>query len=69
MVDAYEKLEEIGKGNFCSLIRYLSSLNNFLLILYLIGSFGSVYKIRRKSNGEELVWKEIAYGKMSDREK
>lgn len=33
------------------------------------GSFGSVYKIRRKSDNLELVWKELDYGRMSDREK
>jgi NIMA (never in mitosis gene a)-related kinase len=33
------------------------------------GSFGSVKKIRRKSDGKILVWKELNYGKMSEREK
>ena len=33
------------------------------------GSFGSVYKIRRKKDVQELVWKELDFGKMSDREK
>ena len=33
------------------------------------GSFGVVYKIRRKSDGRTLVWKELDYGKMKDKEK
>ena len=33
------------------------------------GSFGSVYKIRRKSDLKVLVWKEINYGIMSEKEK
>ena len=33
------------------------------------GSFGSVSKVRRKSDGRVLVWKELNYGKMSEREK
>ena len=33
------------------------------------GSFGSVSKIRRKAVGRILVWKELHYGKMSEREK
>jgi serine/threonine protein kinase len=33
------------------------------------GSFGSVYRIRRRSDQQELVWKEMDFGKMSDREK
>ncbi len=28
-----------------------------------------MYKIKRKSDGEELVWKELDYGRMSDNEK
>jgi len=34
-----------------------------------VGSFGYVYKIRRKADGKILVWKEMSYGKMSDKEK
>ncbi len=34
-----------------------------------VGSFGSVYKIRRKQDGKVLVWKELNYGKMSEKEK
>jgi hypothetical protein len=55
MVDAYDKLEEIGKGNQMEWPP--------------LGSFGSVYKIRRKSDNSEFVWKELDYGRMSDREK
>ncbi|CAG9316665.1 unnamed protein product [Blepharisma stoltei] len=33
------------------------------------GSFGSVTKIRRKTDGKILVWKEIDYGEMNDKEK
>jgi NIMA (never in mitosis gene a)-related kinase 2 len=33
------------------------------------GSFGVVSKIKRKSDGKILVWKELNYGKMSEREK
>ena len=34
-----------------------------------LGSFGSVSKIRRKSDGHILVWKELNYGKMNEKEK
>ncbi len=33
------------------------------------GSFGTVSKIRRKADGKILVWKELNYGKMSEKEK
>ena len=33
------------------------------------GSFGKVCKIRRKSDNKEMAWKEIFYGKMSEKEK
>merc|ERR550514_1678038 len=33
------------------------------------GSFASVHRIRRKADGRILVWKEIRYGNMNDREK
>ena len=33
------------------------------------GSFGKVHKVRRKQDGRILVWKEINYGTMSEREK
>ena len=37
--------------------------------LIFIGSFGMVSKIKRKSDGKILVWKELNYGKMSEKEK
>jgi NIMA (never in mitosis gene a)-related kinase len=33
------------------------------------GSFGLVSKIKRKADGKVLVWKELNYGKMSEKEK
>lgn len=33
------------------------------------GSFGTVSKVRRKADGKILVWKEMNYGKMSEKEK
>lgn len=33
------------------------------------GSFGKVFKIRRIADGRSLVWKELNYGKMSEKEK
>lgn len=33
------------------------------------GAFGQVTKIRRKSDSRTLVWKELNYGSMSEREK
>ena len=33
------------------------------------GSFGSVHKIQRLSDGKFLCWKEIDYGRMQEREK
>lgn len=33
------------------------------------GSFGIVQKIKRKSDGKILVWKEMNYGRMAEREK
>ena len=33
------------------------------------GSFGIVSKIKRKADGRILVWKELNYGKMSEKEK
>ena len=34
-----------------------------------VGSFGRVSKVRRVSDGRILVWKELDYGKMNDKEK
>lgn len=33
------------------------------------GSFGRVSLIRRRADGKTLVWKELNYGKMSEKEK
>ena len=33
------------------------------------GSFGVVSKIRRLSDGQVLVWKELNYGRMNEKEK
>jgi len=33
------------------------------------GSFGSVHKIQRISDGKILCWKEINYGRMQEKEK
>ncbi len=33
------------------------------------GSFGKVFKVRSKKDQREYVWKEIDYGRMSDKEK
>ncbi|CAI2363374.1 unnamed protein product [Moneuplotes crassus] len=33
------------------------------------GTFGNVWKVRRKSDSKEVVWKELDYGNMSDKEK
>eukprot|EP01062_Namystynia_karyoxenos_P018885 TRINITY_DN17036_c0_g1_i1.p1 TRINITY_DN17036_c0_g1~~TRINITY_DN17036_c0_g1_i1.p1 ORF type:complete len:443 (+),score=124.66 TRINITY_DN17036_c0_g1_i1:89-1417(+) len=34
-----------------------------------MGSFGRVARIRRKRDGRQLVWKELDYGKMNDKQK
>ena len=36
---------------------------------HVLGSFGRVSKVRRISDGRILVWKELDYGKMNDKEK
>lgn len=33
------------------------------------GSFGIVSKVKRKSDDKVLVWKELNYGKMNEKEK
>lgn len=40
-----------------------------LLNVCLIGTFGSVWKVKRKSDDKTLVWKELDYGSMNDKEK
>jgi hypothetical protein len=46
------------------------SLDNFEIIGVIgEGAFGKVTKVKRKSDGEIMVWKELNYGKMSEKEK
>jgi len=33
------------------------------------GTFGKVFKIRRKEDGRVLIWKELQYSSMSEKEK
>jgi NIMA (never in mitosis gene a)-related kinase len=45
-------------------------MENYEIITHIgKGSFGLVSKVKRKSDGKILVWKELNYGKMSEREK
>ena len=81
MIENYEKLEDIGKGKYISKKHrkvanlYISTLfcaifHFFWLIqIWCAGSFGRVSKVRRVSDGRILVWKELDYGKMNDKEK
>ena len=57
-MEKYDKLEDVGKGK-----------QNAFLDWFQIGSFGLVSKIKRKSDGQILVWKELNYGKMNEKEK
>ena len=66
-MDKYEKLAEIGKGNENMILRTSNILILFLLLM--VGSFGYVFKIKRKSDGKILCWKELDYGRMQEREK
>jgi len=54
MVEAYEKIADIGSGK---------GFGDHS------GSFGRVCKVRRRSDGKVLVWKEMAYAKMGEKEK
>ncbi|KRX09205.1 Protein kinase-like domain [Pseudocohnilembus persalinus] len=48
----------------------MSSLDQFEVVQTIgMGSFGKVQKIKRKSDGKPLVWKEICYKQMEEREK
>ena len=38
-------------------------------MFYSEGSFGSVFKVKRKSDGLILVWKELEYKEMSEKER
>ena len=35
----------------------------------MVGSFGYVFKIKRRVDGKILCWKELDYGRMQEREK
>ena len=62
MLDAYEKIQDIGKGK--------NILNHKAVCQHTCsGSFGYVSKIKRISDGRLLVWKELDYGKMNEKEK
>ena len=60
-MDKYERLNEIGKGKNYFHYAWQCSIQ--------IGSFGSVYKIKRKTDKKILCWKELDYGRMQEREK
>ena len=74
MLESYEKIEDIGKGKFYPLwLGFKTSYETLHTIkwgntLY-IGSFGRVSKVRHKNDGRILVWKELNYGKMNEKEK
>jgi serine/threonine protein kinase len=57
-MDNFEVIEDIGIG------KKLLSIK-----LILLGSFGRVSKVKRKSDGQVMVWKELNYGKMNEKEK
>ena len=83
MLSNYEKISDIGKGKNQNHIQsYLKdkfapitffiifkSWIYFLFLSFLLGSFGRVSKVLRKADGRVLVWKELDYGKMNDKEK
>ena len=39
------------------------------MFLQYAGSFGTVSRIKRKSDQKVMVWKELNYGKMNEKEK
>ena len=67
--DHYEVLNTIGQGMEASLPLSFHLNVHCILHFVCIGSFGKVCKIKRKSDGKVLVWKEMNYGKMSSKEK
>ena len=70
--DNYEVVGTIGQGmKLYSPLEIPSPclLTSPSFISFLIGSFGKVCKIKRKSDGKVLVWKEMNYGRMSSKEK
>ena len=81
MLSNYEKISDIGKGKFQAIFQanaWKINLRQFdhefkswlhFSSLLPLGSFGRVSKVRRKADGRILVWKELDYGKMNDKEK
>ena len=82
MLENYERIAEIGKGKFTieawdiwggikpQRARHFSLVKHIqIFAVFTIGSFGKVSKIKRVSDGRILVWKELDYGKMNDKEK
>lgn len=73
-LDDFEVIEEINKGMF-STPHFPNSQNlggksaDFRYKLLNLGCFGKVSKIRRKETGEILVWKEIDYSDISEKER
>ena len=41
----------------------------YICIYNVLGSFGKVCKIKRISDGKVMVWKELNYGRMGEKEK
>jgi NIMA (never in mitosis gene a)-related kinase len=80
---ALKNKKSIDKSNFSisfiNIYYYYIKLQNKIIMLTMdqfdvletigSGAFGKVYKIRRKSDAKILVWKEIDFGKMSEKEK
>jgi hypothetical protein len=70
MLENYEKLGDIGKGKYPAHVCAIFHCGHIQIFAFsFIGSFGTVSKIRRISDGRILVWKELDYGKMNDKEK
>ena len=53
----------------CAISESGTHSNLCVFIYFPVGSFGRVSKVRRVSDGRVLVWKELDYGKMNDKEK
>jgi serine/threonine protein kinase len=68
-MDAYELLGQVRSTNSGSNFKQHKHLSLTLVEQIGKGSFGTVSRIRRKSDGRIMVCKEITYGKMSDKEK
>ena len=48
-----------------SLAKLCESAQRIMMIMFgIVGSFGYVFKIKRKSDGKILCWKELDYGIM-----